>query len=62
MRSLLLLRTVVLAVCNMSERVLPTLQGLNAVAKSRVEWKGELTVRALEARTPKPKIRIREKE
>jgi len=46
----------------MSERVLPTLQGLNAVAKSRVEWKGELTVRALEARTPKPKIRIREKE
>jgi len=46
----------------MGERVLPTVQVLSEVAKTRVEREGKLTVRPLETRTPKPKIMIREME
>jgi len=44
----------------MGERVLPTVQALSEVAKTRAERERELTMRPLETRTPKPKIMIRE--
>jgi len=44
----------------MSQRVLPTVQALSEAATTRVERGDELTVRPLEARTPKPKMMIME--
>jgi len=44
----------------MGERVLLTLQALSEEAKRQAGREGQLTVRPLETRTPKPKIMIRE--
>ena len=41
LKSFLLLRTVVPAVCNIGERVLPTVQVLSEIAKTRAERGGD---------------------
>jgi len=46
----------------MGERVLPTVQALREIARKQSEREGELTVKPLETRTPKPKIMIRGRE
>jgi len=60
LESFLLLRTIVTVICNMGEKVLPTVQALSEIAKTWAEREGELTMRPLETRTLKPKIMVRE--
>jgi len=59
LKSFLLMRTVVPAVCNMGERVLLTVQALSELAKTRAKREREITVKPRETRTSKPKIMMR---
>ena len=61
-KDLLLPQTVVPAVCNMGERVLPTVQVLSEIGKTQAKRGGRRAEKLLETRTVKPKNIIRESE
>jgi len=60
LKGFLLLRTVVSAICEMGERVLPTVEVVSETAKTRAIRGGERAKRPLETRTPKPNNRMKD--